>query len=59
MTRLPLSQAACWWLALSVAGWGVVALLLWHPRAALGLIAVALAVELLSELARRPRRVAR
>lgn len=57
--RLPLAQAACWWLALSLAGWGAVALLCWHPRWALGLIAVALAVELVDELARRPRRVAR
>lgn len=46
------ARALCWWLTLSLTGWGAVALLLWHPRWALGLIAAALAVELLDELAR-------
>lgn len=50
------ARALCWWVALSLAGWGAVALLLWRPRWALGLIAAALLVELLDELARRPRR---
>lgn len=54
--RLPLSRAATWWLVLSLAGWSAVALLLWHPRAALALIAAAAGIELLDQVRRLLRR---
>ena len=47
MTRLPLGIAVRWWLVLALAGWSLVALACWQPRVALGLLAVAVAVELL------------
>ena len=56
MTRLPLSAAACWWLAVSLAGWSAVAVLLWHPRIGLALIAAAAGIELLDQVRRLLRR---
>lgn len=50
MTRLPLGSAVHWWLALSAAGWGAIALLLAHPRTGLALIAFAAGVELGDQL---------